>query len=170
MTASTLGAGSGLQAIDPSNPLILHAGVRGGGLGDKTIDGGTTWTASSAGIPTRAGVSVAYVSPQDPATVFAATDRGRDETVDGGTAWALAGFLGRSVLDIARSGAAPSPRLVDQQRRSRGRLDQAREVLLALLECLQPRRRTQAPLRSCRLPSTGATRQKARPAPAGCFT
>jgi uncharacterized protein YjdB len=94
--------------IDPTNPLILYAGVRGGGRIYKTTDGGASWAPSALGIPGRAQVSVVYVSPVNPASVFAATERGLYRSADAGATWALAGFQGRAVNAIAQSGVAPA--------------------------------------------------------------
>jgi len=98
--------------LDPANPLTLYVGLAGGGRVYKTIDGGASWSASAVGIPARARVSVLLISPQDPATLFAATDRGLYRTIDAGATWSLVGFQGRAVTSIAQSPALPSLILV----------------------------------------------------------
>jgi hypothetical protein len=97
---------------DPGNLMNLYAGVRNSGRIYKTTDGGASWTASATGIPPRARLSVLLVSPADPATLFAATDRGLYKSSDAGAHWVLAGFQGRAVTGIAQSSAAASLILV----------------------------------------------------------
>lgn len=98
----------GALAIDPTNPLVLYAGLRGGARIYKTSDGGATWAASAAGIPAKAHVLQLVVSPAAPATLFAATTIGLYRSSDAGATWVVAGFQGRAVRALVQSPADPA--------------------------------------------------------------
>jgi uncharacterized protein YjdB len=98
--------------MDPVTPAILYAAVDGGARVYKTTDGGAAWTASAAGLPTKARVGQLLVSPQSPSTLYAATQIGLYRSTDGGASWTLAGFQGRRIRAVAQSGAAAALVLV----------------------------------------------------------
>ena len=73
-------------AIDPSNPSILYAGTRNGGV-HKSTNGGNNWIDSSNGIGTRP-VNKLVIDYSDPDTLYAGTDSlGVFKTTDGGNNW-----------------------------------------------------------------------------------
>ncbi len=114
-------------AMDPSNPQVLYAGtgegffngdaIRGNGI-YKTTDGGATWVALSATVPTPgvAGtfsyVNQIVVSARYPSRLYAATRTGLYRSNDSGATWSTlvdAGGVVRGCQD-----------LVIQQKRSVG--------------------------------------------------
>src|SRR5262245_42731838 len=70
---------------DPSTPATVFAGAERGVF--KSIDGGTTWTATGL---TQGTVALA-IAPVTPTTVYAGTGSGLFKSVDGGTTWSTAG-------------------------------------------------------------------------------
>lgn len=65
----------------------------------KSVDGGTTWTDASVGLP-AVPVSKLLVSTRTPTTVYAATWIGVYETTDGGASWHLYG-QGLPVVNVS---------------------------------------------------------------------
>lgn len=89
---------------DAADPLILYAGLAGGGRVYKTVDGGANWAPSASGLPAKARVAQLLISPHSAATLYAATQIGLYRSTDAGATWALAGFAGRAIRGIAQSG------------------------------------------------------------------
>ena len=67
----------------------------------KSLDGGTTWSNASAGLP-PVPVTKLIVSPRDPSgnTVYAGTWLGVYETTDGGASWHLYG-CGLPIVNVS---------------------------------------------------------------------
>ncbi len=82
-------------AIAPNNNQVIYAGMLGGQTSVfKSIDGGTTWFASSNGI--TSGTTVYYgfaFDPNDPNTIYVATDAGLYKSTDAGETWILKSSL-----------------------------------------------------------------------------
>lgn len=77
-------------APDPMSPGTIFAGVEVGGVW-RSDDGGESWAARDAGLPSLA-VHALATHPLEPETLFAATDTGVYRTVDGGGSWAWLPF------------------------------------------------------------------------------
>jgi hypothetical protein len=110
-------------AVDhTSGSTTVYAGLQGGGRVYKSIDNGASWNASASGIPTYAKVNVVAISPADTTgqTIYAATTLGLFVSTDAGASWTSAGFLGRDVRGVARSGATGSSLLLVTVRDSLG--------------------------------------------------
>lgn len=80
-------------AINPDDPSILFAGTQSDGV-FKSLDGGTSWRAASAGLPDFAFVHALALEPGNPSTVYAGTGpssssdrRGAFRSLDGATSW-----------------------------------------------------------------------------------
>jgi photosystem II stability/assembly factor-like uncharacterized protein len=80
-------------AIDPRSPTIVYVGAdvdafseRGGGL-FKTTNGGSSWKAMNAGLPTSPWVDALAIDPQRPETLYIATDGDLFKTTNGGRKW-----------------------------------------------------------------------------------
>jgi len=82
--------------IDPVTPTTLYAGTNGGVF--KSVDGGTTWVASSGNLPTNitnSTVNALVIDPVTPTTLYAGTDvnvgvdpySGVFKSTDGGVTW-----------------------------------------------------------------------------------
>ncbi|MDA8693443.1 PKD domain-containing protein, partial [Saprospiraceae bacterium] len=87
----TLGVSSIL--IDPNNPQIMYIGTGDRDAGNspglsvyKSIDAGTTWTASNTGMTNRT-VGGMLFSPSNSSTIFAATNGGIYKSTDSGASW-----------------------------------------------------------------------------------
>jgi len=87
----TLGVSSIL--IDPNNPQIMYMGTGDRDGGDapgigvyKSLDAGTTWTASNTGITNRT-VGGMLFSPTNSSTIIAATSGGIYKSTDSGANW-----------------------------------------------------------------------------------
>jgi hypothetical protein len=86
-------------AIDPQVPGTVYAATWYSGV-VRSTDGGTSWIAANAGLPSSPYVSAPYVAalamdPQAPRTLFAAISfptQGLFKSVDGGNTWKLTGF------------------------------------------------------------------------------
>lgn len=74
--------------IDPVAPSNAFAGTIGSGV-LKTTDGGASWAAANAGLPT-ANVLALAIDPATPSTLYASTDVGIFKSTDGGQGWAAA--------------------------------------------------------------------------------
>ena len=77
--------------VDPQNPLTAWAAVGFSGFGSqgfvyKTIDGGTSWSNLSTGLPSLP-VNDLLLDPDIANTIYAATDLGVYRSVDGGRSW-----------------------------------------------------------------------------------
>jgi photosystem II stability/assembly factor-like uncharacterized protein len=87
-------------AIDPGMPTILYAGHSPSYPRriSKSIDGGTTWFASDAGLPDdeEFWIDVLTIDPLTPTTLYAASLRkgGVWKSTNGGASWGGAGRLG----------------------------------------------------------------------------
>jgi hypothetical protein len=75
-------------AMDPSDPLRLYAGTRGGVF--VTPDGGASWAPASTGL-TDLDVTVVAISPADPLLLFASNRDGLFRSTDGGASWQPSG-------------------------------------------------------------------------------
>ena len=97
-------SGASDLSMDPSNPRILYAAfwdhqrtpwyVRSGGAGSglwKSVDGGTTWTRLTQGLPTLMGKIGVAVSPANPDRVYAIVEAepngGLYRSDDAGKSW-----------------------------------------------------------------------------------
>lgn len=72
---------------DPSNPLRRYATTT---RVFRSDDGGQVWNSFEAGLPLSQTVRRLVVHPEDPTTVFAATDLGIYRSSDAGTSWSAA--------------------------------------------------------------------------------
>lgn len=102
-------------AVDPTNPLVLHAGVyawAGGPLAWKSVDGGSTWMQAGAGLPAStltdtAGVYGFAINPSQPQVVYAEVRHAAVlgllyKSSDGGNSWDLVGAgLPNSIYALA---------------------------------------------------------------------
>jgi hypothetical protein len=99
---------------DPKDPAVIYAGTTGAGV-YKSVDGGTTWRRSSAGI-TATPVYALIPDPVSPSVLYALTQEGIQKSTNGGATWTaiLAGgeYLGEWVWvgsgTRARSGGMAS--------------------------------------------------------------
>ena len=78
-------------AIDPSNTAIVYTGHGSSGFFgsiNKTINGGTSWTQLTNGVPTRE-VTAIIVDRNNPLTIYASEKEGGGviKTTNGGTSW-----------------------------------------------------------------------------------
>ena len=91
-------------AIDPTNANVAYAAVAGAGVNGvggisgicKTINGGSTWTNTTASITTTQPYSSVRIDPTTPSAVYAAVgnlfgsaQNGVYRTTNGGTNWSL---------------------------------------------------------------------------------
>jgi len=77
--------GAGTLAVDPTDSLIVYAGMANGGL-YKTTNGGTTW--SSVTLPVSSGVVFSIVfDPLTPSTVYLGSGNGVFKSTDSGSSW-----------------------------------------------------------------------------------
>lgn len=97
-------------AIDPAMPSTLYAGMYGvlangwqptGGV-YRSADGGSTWSAASAGLP-DCPVNALAIDPGTPSTLYAGTDCGIYRSFDAGGTWIVAntGLTNSRVLALA---------------------------------------------------------------------
>jgi photosystem II stability/assembly factor-like uncharacterized protein len=94
--------------IDPATPTTLYAGTADKVF--KSIDGGATWQAASAGLPDAA-VRALAVDPTAPSTLYAGTDStGVFKSLDGGATWqaASSGLTDPVVRALALDPATPT--------------------------------------------------------------
>ena len=75
-------------AIDPITPTTIYAGTTYGVF--KSIDGGESWSDSSAGLPVGKRVTALAIDPLTPTIIYAGTDDVFRST-NGGADWSLAG-------------------------------------------------------------------------------
>ncbi|BEP95802.1 hypothetical protein GmRootA79_41860 [Acidovorax sp. A79] len=95
-------------AIDPATPTTLYAGTDSGAF--KSINGGVSWSSSSAGLNNNNVLSLA-MNPATPATLYAGTAGGGVfKTTDGGANWSAAntGLASLYVLSLAIDPATPT--------------------------------------------------------------
>ncbi|RMH81541.1 MAG: hypothetical protein D6681_18050 [Calditrichaeota bacterium] len=93
----------------PSNPQVLYAGTRGGGI-FKSMDGGASWFPVNNGIPIRDRWDTVYslvAHPTDSQILYAGTGSGVFKSTDGGIHWDSTG-LTDSVYALAMDPADPS--------------------------------------------------------------
>jgi len=88
-----------MLAVDVQNPGVIYAGACVKGLMGcvqevfKTMDGGTTWTTASSGLPgLRARLSSLAIDPQNSTTLYVGTSVGLFKSIDGGTSWMESGL------------------------------------------------------------------------------
>lgn len=95
-------------AFDPTNTNIMYTATGDGDAGDtktdgvyKSIDGGTTWTATGLTFNISAGVTIRrlIVNPTNPQIVMAAASNGIWRTTNGGTNWTQL-LAGTSIFDM----------------------------------------------------------------------
>ena len=72
--------------VAPSNPQVVYAGARHGGV-FKSADGGITWAAASRGLLLDDPIVALAVDPHDPSAVYAAAFTGVVVSSDGGDSW-----------------------------------------------------------------------------------
>jgi len=73
-------------AADPTNPATVYAGSFGAGV-FKSVDGGDTWTAVNAGLPTLF-INALAVDPANPAVLYAGPyEHKLYKSTDGGSSW-----------------------------------------------------------------------------------
>jgi photosystem II stability/assembly factor-like uncharacterized protein len=92
-------------AIDPGRPQTLYAGTAHNGV-YRSLDGGTSWTRQSAGLPAAAlTINALIVDPAAPGVVYAATFAGVYRSANAGASWialnnGLATAAARSVAGL----------------------------------------------------------------------
>ena len=86
-------------AIDPVVPSTIYAGGAGA---FKSVDGGSTWTQIVNGLAGTGRLTSLAIDPQNPTTVYAATQQGVYKTVNGGSNWTPAngGVVGAVSLAV----------------------------------------------------------------------
>jgi photosystem II stability/assembly factor-like uncharacterized protein len=85
-TNGPFGGSTTAIAAHPTDPSIVLAGTAGGIF--HSSDGGSTWTFSSAGVPSDSGINDLEFAASNPAIVFAGTYRsGLFKSTDGGHSW-----------------------------------------------------------------------------------
>ncbi len=106
------GGNVSVLGVDPSQPQIAYAGIRGYGV-FKTLDGGASWIAVNLGFPGRetAGLPLYVlcltIDPQHPLTLYAGLQQGGAfKSTDGGATWHSLGF--ESVFGLAIDSRTPS--------------------------------------------------------------
>jgi photosystem II stability/assembly factor-like uncharacterized protein len=93
-------------AIDPSNPLIVYAGLEGGGV-LKSTDGGANWRQLGPGVIASASRGLA-INNQNPAIVYAAGEARLFKSTDAGASWRGISFTIPSLLCVATDPSQPS--------------------------------------------------------------
>lgn len=95
-------------AFDPTNTNIMYTATGDGDAGDtktdgvyKSIDGGTTWTATGLTFNITSGITIRrlIVNPTNPQIVMAAASNGIWRTTNGGTNWTQL-LSGTSIFDL----------------------------------------------------------------------
>jgi photosystem II stability/assembly factor-like uncharacterized protein len=90
--------------IDPQNSATLYASVRGGSGSSsvesgvfRSSDGGATWTAANAGLPSSSAIEQLVIDPRTPTTLYAHNYK----STDGGQTWsAMPGLvIGHLAID-----------------------------------------------------------------------
>lgn len=96
-------------AFDPENAAELYAAVALPRAVFKSADGGTSWTAASAGLPLHTQALALAIDPLRPATLYLATTTGVFVTDDGAASWQPfnAGLPGLPVDSLAVSATLP---------------------------------------------------------------
>jgi uncharacterized protein (TIGR03437 family) len=74
-------------AIDPSNPSTLYATAYAPGALFKSIDGGVTWAAATAGIPAGVSISSFVVDPFHPNSLWTVAAGAAYMSTDGANSW-----------------------------------------------------------------------------------
>ena len=98
---------------DPSDPLVIYAGVDANGVVYKSIDGADTWALANDGIPPEAAVLALVVRTGATNEVYAGTTIGAFRTLDAGAHWHRYGLEGQRVTALAIDpSVAGSPLLV----------------------------------------------------------
>jgi uncharacterized protein (TIGR03437 family) len=93
--------------IDPVIPSTLYVGTSGLGV-FKSADGGTSWSAASAGW--RANIRALVIDTTNPSTLYAGLNNGVYRSTDAGANWvsASAGLLDRSIYSLTMDPQNPS--------------------------------------------------------------
>src|SRR5262245_45802293 len=73
-------------AIDPLEPRTLYAGTLINGV-FKSTDGGSTWSAASAGLPAGSGAGELVVDPGTSGTLYATAAPGVFKSTNSGDSW-----------------------------------------------------------------------------------
>ena len=108
LTWTPLPVGSGIVdlALDPAAPRILYAATGADGRVLKSGDGGGSWSAASAGLPTGGLATVRLAVDPATSTVYLATNRGVFVSRDRATSWQA---LDRGLLDLSVHTVAVDP-------------------------------------------------------------
>jgi len=88
-------------AIAPNNSQVIYAATPDGTVNVyKSADGGITWVSSSDGIPEGVGAYGGFVfDPDDPSTVYVATEQGVYKNLNAGGTWEL-----KSTIEMSGTG------------------------------------------------------------------
>jgi photosystem II stability/assembly factor-like uncharacterized protein len=80
---------NGRVVFDPQDPATMYVAQSGVGV-SKSTDGGVTWNDANSGLPWNGAflpVQALAIDPENPAILYAATERGIFQTRDGGGNW-----------------------------------------------------------------------------------
>jgi len=102
----------GPLVMDPATPTTLYAGTGGDNTGlsgrlssgfgiFKSTNGGETWLAVTAGLPSNSAIQTLCVSPLSPASLYTLTPDGIFRSTDAGASWVSIGATLPAVSDIA---------------------------------------------------------------------
>lgn len=81
-------------AVDPTNEKVIYAGNADNEVDPrlyKSTNGGGSWAAASAGLPTSLSILSLAIDPMNHQTVYAGTSLGVYRSTDGGASWATFG-------------------------------------------------------------------------------
>jgi hypothetical protein len=71
---------------DPTTPDTLYAGTSSSGV-FKSVDGGSTWSPASTGLPSTIDIRSMAIDPVTPTTLYVATREGVFRSTDGAQSW-----------------------------------------------------------------------------------
>ena len=87
------------------DPAGTYAALNTGGMA-RSIDGGTTWQASTTGLPPHAPLASLAIDPVHTSTLYAATSLTAYRSIDSGATWAR---VGTGLEDVLVNGIAVDP-------------------------------------------------------------
>ena len=95
--------------VEAGNANVVYVGLTSSGGIRKSTDGGATWAAANAGLPTSVVVYAIATDPVTPATLYASVGGTVYKSVDAGTSWTSASSgLASGALALAIDPAAPA--------------------------------------------------------------